>query len=62
MVVGGMNFRPPHASCILQLNSLGLESIWFGILAQPPVNSLVNSVKLLKLHASVWVQLSRHVE
>lgn len=54
MVVGGINFLPPQASCILWLDRPRFENIWFGILAQPAVTGLTNLVKLLKLCASVY--------
>ena len=43
MVVGGINFLPPQASCIFRLNTPSFENIWFGILVQLLVNSLTNS-------------------
>lgn len=58
MVVGGINFLPPQASCILQLNSPSFESIWFEILAQD--FRLTNLGKLLKLCASVYFLQNAH--
>lgn len=60
MVVGGINFLPPQASCILQLNSPSFESIWFEILAQSPITRLTNLGKLLKLCASVYFLQNAH--